>query len=104
MTTKTYYNEELDCEVMVEEMNKTEALEYAKDWIDGIETATKGGWSTDTSVYVEYKDGRYYCNIDGDVTGTFRKTNIKAIILDDGYEYYIYGAYKMNDNLIPEVA
>ena len=100
MTTKTYYNEELECEVNVEEMNRAEALEYAFDWEEAIKNAN---YSTEMSIYIEYKDGSYYSNIDGDISGKLRKTNIKAIILDDGYEYYIYGAYEMNENLIPEV-
>jgi hypothetical protein len=100
MTTKTYRDNELDCEIMVEEMNRKEALEYAKDWFETIKTAT---YSTDMSIYIEYKDGSYYSNIDGDESGNFKKSNIKAIILDDGYEYYIYGDYEMTENLIPEV-
>ncbi|MCQ2602365.1 MAG: hypothetical protein MJ193_00415 [Clostridia bacterium] len=102
--TKTYFDEYTECEITVEEMSRKEALQYAIDFIDGIETAGILGYSSDTSVYVEYKDGSCYINIDGDVSGTLKKQNIKAIILDDGYEYYIYGEYKMNENMIPEVA
>lgn len=102
MKTATYYDEYTDCEINVEEMNKAEAVEYAIDFIEGIENCNG---NSDMSVYVEYNDGSYYSNLDGDVSGRkFKKTGIKAIILDDGYEYYIYGAYKMSENTIPEVA
>lgn len=104
MKTRTYFDEYTECEITVEEMNRKEAIQYALDFIDGLETAHSLGYSTDNYVYVEYKDGSYYSNSDGDEFGTLKKTNIKNIILDDGYEYYIYGSYTMSENMIPEVA
>lgn len=101
MTSKTYFDEYTECEIFVEEMGRKEALEYAKDFIDAIEFAD---YTTDMSVYVEYKDGSFYHNLDGDIDGTFKKSNVKAIILDDGSEYYVYGKYTMSDIMIPEVA
>lgn len=101
MKTVKYFDAYTECEISVEEMSRKEATEYAIDFIDGIELSN---CSTDTSVYVEYKDGSCYYNIDGDITGKFKKSNIKAIILDDGYEYYIFGSYTMSENLIPQVA
>ena len=104
MKTVKYYDEYNESEIMVEEMSRKTALEYANDFIDGIEYSNQIGQTSDMSVYVEYNDGTYYHNIDGDITGTFKKRNIKAIILDDGYEYYIFGDYTMSEYFIPEVA
>lgn len=101
MITRIYRDEELNSEISVEEMNKKEGIEYATEFVNGIKNAN---YSTEMSVYVEYKDGSTYINIDGEEDGKFKKRNIKSIILDDGYEYYIYGAYIMTENLIPEVA
>ena len=100
MITKEYYNEELDSKISVEEMSRTEAVQYIKDWVDGISNAP---YSTDLSVYVKYTDGSSYINIDGDVSGKLKFRGIKGCILDDGYEYYIYGQYEMADSLIPEL-
>lgn len=104
MKTVKYYDEYTECEIMVEEMSRKEALECACDFIDGIELSNYLNQSSDMSVYVEYNDGTYYHNINGDITGNFKKRNIKAIILDDGYEYYIFGNYIMDENVIPQVA
>ena len=104
MTTVKYYDEYIEAEITVEEMSRKEALEYACDFINGIEYSNKVGQTSDMSVYVEYNDGTYYHNIDGDITGSFKRKNIKAIILDDGYEYYIFGDYTMSEYFIPEVA
>lgn len=102
MKSVTYYDEYTDCEITVEEMTRAEGIEYAIDFIEGMENYNG---HSDMSVYVEYNDGTYYHNIDGDVSGRkFKKTGIKAIILDDGYEYYVFGKYTMSDNTIPEVA
>ena len=103
MKAVKYYDEYTECEIMVEEMSRKEALEYACDFIEGIELSDYLNQSSDMSVYVEYNDRTYYHNINGDITGNFKKRNIKAIILDDGYEYYIFGNYIMDENVIPQV-
>ena len=100
MKEKTYRDEELDAEITVAEMTRAEALEYAMDFIDVIEVC---GGNSDMTVYIEYKDGSYYLNSDGEITGTFKKSNIKAIELDDSAWYYIYGKYTMNEYLVPEL-
>lgn len=103
--TRTYFDEYTECEIQVEEMTRKDAIQYAEDFIEGIETSRRCGfYNSDINIYVEYKDGTCYINQDGDIDGTFKKTNIKVIIMDDGYEYYIFGKYTMNENMIPEVA
>ena len=103
MITKIYFDYYTECEIIVEEMERKEAIIYTTDFIDGIELSKVGGWSTGMSIYVEYKDGSHYSNIDGDEYGKFKKINIKGIILDDGYCYYVFGNYKMSENTIPEI-
>lgn len=101
MKRKIYKDEELDCEIFVEEMTLKEATEYAVDWYNGLRE-TPVGYSN-MYMYIEYKDGSIYSNLDGDEDGRFKKTGIKSMVLDDGYEYYIYGKYTMTENLIPEL-
>ena len=103
MTAKKYFDDYTGCEITVEEMSRKEATEYTIDFIDGLETACRAGFDPDIYVYVEYKDGSYYYNSCGDTCGKFKKTNIKAVVLDDSSEYYIFGKYKMNENTIPEI-
>jgi hypothetical protein len=103
MITKIYFDYYTECEIIVEEMERKEAISYTTDFIDGIELSKVGGWSTEMSIYVEYKDGSHYLNIDGDEYGKFKKINIKGIILDDGYCYYVFGNYKMSENTIPVI-
>lgn len=96
MTAKVYRDEFGD-EVTVEEMTRKEAIEYVEDWIGNIECVP---YSTDLYIWVEYNDGSFYKNYDGDVEGVFKKRNIRGVILDDGYEYYVYGEYTVDENLI----
>ena len=96
-----YRDEEFDDEIFVEEMTLKEAIEYAVDWYNGLKEMPEG--YANMYMYIEYKDGSIYSNSDGDEDGRFKKTGIKSMVLDDGYEYYIYGKYTMNENLIPEL-
>lgn len=101
MKAVNYYNESEGCGVTVEEMTRKEILSYIADWFD---TFRNCDFQTDMTIYVEYKDGSHYYKNDDEEDGTFKKTNIKGAILDDGYEYYICGAYTFSENMIPELA
>ena len=50
----------------------------------------------DMSLYVEYKDGKYFQICGGNVYGNtkFKKTGIKRVIEDNGSTYSVYGPYK----------
>lgn len=98
------YTNEYGESVKVQELTRQEAISQAQDFIDGIATAKKlKQGDTDTTIWVQYKDGSHYMNYDGDVEGKLKKSGITHISIDDGYQYYIYGKYKMNDNLIIEL-
>ena len=101
MSKTVEYENEFGDTIKVEEMSRVEAIEQVIYWMEVIETSD---YSTDCYIYVEYNDGSYYINFDGDISGKFKKTGIKNIIMDDGYEYYIYGPYIINENDIPETA
>lgn len=51
----------------------------------------------DTSIFVLYDDGSSYYRTFGIENGEFKTTHIKAVAIDDGYEYYTYGKYEINE-------
>lgn len=90
----------------VREATRKEFKEYAIDCIEGIECNKEvHPWmDTDTSIYIEYSDGSYYHNIDGDIIGVFKRTGIEFGVIDDGSEYMVFGKYVINDDGIVEGA
>ena len=90
--------------VEVQELTRQEAISQAQDYIEGIATAKRlQQGDTDTYIWVNYKDGSHYMNYDGDIEGKFKKSGITHISIDDGYQYYVYGNYKMHENLTLEL-
>ena len=99
MATYTTFETEFGDEIEVAKLTRSEAIEQVEYWIDQIEQSE---YSTDLYIWVEYKDGTNYSNYDGDISGRFHRNNIKGIIMDDGYMYYIYGKYEIRAD-IPEL-
>jgi len=95
------YRDEFGDEITVEEMTRKEAVETVEYWIECIEDSPYS--ETDMYIWVEYNDGSFYKNYDGDIEGVFKKRNIKGVILDDGSEYCVYGDYIVDENLIPNL-
>lgn len=94
-----------DSEIIVERYSIREGIKLAIETIESIEYCIDAGYKfIDSSVYIEYKDGSYYNNCQGDISGAFRKSGIKAIIIDcEGCCYQIAGKYMMDENHIPQV-
>lgn len=100
MKEKTYTNEHGD-EFFVEEMTRKEFIEWA---VGTIEAINEFG-SEDDRIYVEYKDGSVYDNLGGyGESGKFSKTGIAWGYIDNGSTYQIYGAYELDENMIPQAA
>ena len=99
--TKTTYCEALeeDVEITIDEYTtKKEIVRSIQEWKESIKLAMKLGYSQDVYIAVQYEDGHFYWNHAGDEDGKFTYTHIKAVIIDDGYQYYTFGKYVINEN------
>lgn len=98
------YDEMTDTMLTVNEYTtKKEIVKMIQEWKDSIRLCEKLHQNPDMNIFVLYDDGSTYSRSYREEDGKFRYTNIKTAILDDGYEYYIYGEYEMNEetNFIP---
>lgn len=112
MTVRKILDTITDTELTVNEVTRKELLDLVRDYQESIRFseelyAMKSPYATDPDLYIfiEYTDGSTYCRSLGEEEGRFKKINIKYADLNDGYEYYIYGKYVMNEdtNFIPQV-
>lgn len=93
-------------EIPVEHYSISEGIKLAQDTIESIQICVDAGYEyIDSSVYVVYKDGKEYINCQGDITGTFRKTGIRTVIIDcEGQCYQLAGKYTIDENLVPRAS
>lgn len=104
MTIRNILNEITDTILTVNEYDtKKEIVKMIREWKDSIKLCEYLRQDPDTYIFVLYEDGTTYSRSFREEDGKFRYTHIKTAILDDGYEYYIYGEYEMNEdtNYIP---
>ena len=86
-------------EIIIEEMNRKEALQAVAQF---IEDANAAGIGSVLFVWIEYNDGKFYSNSEGVEEGSFKKSGIKGMILDNGATYQIFGKYEVT-NSIPDL-
>lgn len=99
MTTRNILDETTDTMLTVNEYEtKKEIVKIIQEWKDSIKLSEHLHQNPDMYIFVLYEDGSTYARSFGEEDGKFRYTHIKTAILDDGYEYYIYGEYEMNEN------
>lgn len=106
MTTKEILDTTTDIMLIVNEYStKKEIVKMIQEWKDSIRFCEHLNQNPDMYIFVLYEDGTTYSRSFREEDGKFRYTHIKTAILDDGYEYYIYGEYEMNEdtNYIPTV-
>lgn len=104
MTTRNILDEITDTMLTVNEIDtKKEIVKMIQEWKDSIKLCEFLHQNPDMYIFVLYEDGSTYSRSFGEEDGKFRYTHIKTAILDDGYEYSIYGEYEMNEdtNYIP---
>jgi hypothetical protein len=83
-------------EAIVERVTRREFVEHAEETIDGIVECG----DEDSSVFVEYKDGRWYHSDDG--RDGWRRTGIAWGVIDDcGATWKVFGDYELDENGIP---
>jgi len=80
-------------EIIIEECNRKEALQIAEDIISSNFTGS------DLFVSIEYNDGSVYTNYEGCEEGSFRKTNIRGIMIDNSATFQIFGSYEVVDSI-----
>ena len=112
MTVRKILDTITDTELTVNEVTRKELLDLVRDYQESIKFseelyALKSPYAADPDLYIfiEYADGSTYCRSLGEEEGRFKKINIKYADLNDGYEYYVYGKYVINEdtNFIPQV-
>lgn len=76
------------CNQIIEECTRKEIVTNLEELIENKE-------EFDGSIYVEYKDGRFYQLIDGEECGnrSYKRNDIYRIIVDNGSTYQVYGKY-----------
>lgn len=70
---------------------KKEILPIIEDYISNIDSLD------DESIYVEYNDGKYFYLIGKEQFGTittFKKRDIKKVVIDNGSTFQVNGKYK----------
>ena len=100
MKINEFYFNEYDVTIIVEEF---ENLKEAKGMINDCFINNREYIGEDDSLYILYKDGSSYILTSNIEMGTYKKTNIKAVIIDNGNTYQVYGNYNLNDDAIIEV-
>jgi hypothetical protein len=90
--------------VIVNEYTRKEIKQLIAEWIENIEFCETLNQNPDMYIFVEYNDGTTYSRSYNDENGTFKKTGIKAVEMDDGYEYYTFGEYEFNEYGVLTVA
>ena len=93
-----------EIDVIVNEYNRKEIKKLIAEWIDGIELCEFLKQDACTYIFIEYNDGTTYSRSYNAESGTFKKTGIKAVQMDDGYEYYTFGKYEINEYGVLSVA
>ncbi len=100
MKTNEFYFNEDNVTIIIEEF---ENLKEAKDMINDCFINNREYFGEDDNLYILYKDGSEYVLSRHMEMGTYKKTNIKAVVIDNGYTYQVYGDYYLNDDAIIEV-
>lgn len=76
---------------------KKEIVKLIQEWKDSIRLSEKLHQDPDMYIFVLYEDGSYYSRSYQDEDGKFKYTHIKGVNLEDGYEYYTYGEYTIDE-------
>ena len=74
----------------IEAYSKKEIISIIEDYISNIYSLD------DESIYVEYNDGKYFHLIGKEQFGTttFKKRDIKKVVIDNGSAFQVNGEYK----------
>lgn len=91
-------------DVIVNEYDRKEIKQLIAEWIENIELCETIKQDPDMYIFIEYDDGTTYTRSYNEESGTFKKTGIKAVEMDDGYEYYTFGKYEFNECGVLSVA
>ena len=76
---------------IIEIYTKKEILSIIEDYITNIDSFD------DESIYIEYNDGKYFYLIGKEQFGTittFKKRDIKKVVIDNGSTFQVNGKYK----------
>ena len=97
MIRKEYRIEELDINITVWETKRQKDLLDILDKL--LENAKLLDYNAfeDIAFFIQYNDGTYYSNVDGDVEGTYKKKNIKSIHYSNPADSQVYGPYSVNE-------
>lgn len=97
--TKNVNTEFGDMELVINEYTtKKEIIKLIREWKASIKLCEKLNQDPEMFIFVLYEDGSYYAKSFEDCDGKFKSNGIKAVNMDDGYEYYTYGEYDINEN------
>lgn len=97
--TKTVNTDVGEFDLIINEYNtKKEIIKLIQEWKDSIKLCEKLHQDAEMFIFVLYEDGSYYARSYGYIDGKFKYDHIKAVNMDDGYEYYTYGEYSIDEN------
>ena len=103
--TKTITCEDIgEFEITINECyTKKEIVKLIQEWKSNIKLCEKTNSDSDMNIFVLYEDGTTYVRSDNYEIGKFIYTHIKSVIMDDGYEYYTFGEYEINQDGVLEM-
>ena len=90
--------------IINEYTTKKEIIKLIQEWKNSIRCCERLHQDPDMYIFVLYEDGTTYSRSYYEEYGKFTYTHIKAVMMDDGYEYYAFGKYEINDEAIPTVS
>lgn len=97
MTKKEYRIEDLDVSITVWETKKQkDLLDILDELLENAKVFTHNVFE-DMAFFIQYNDGSYYSNVDGDIEGTYKKKGIKGIHYSNPEDSQVYGAYEVNE-------
>lgn len=82
---------------------KREIVRLIQEWKNNINYCEKINQDPDMYIFVLYEDGSVYSRSYQYEENKFKYTHIKAVMMDDGYEYYTFGEYGINEHAVPYI-
>ena len=98
MKKKEYPIKDLDMNITVwETKRQKDLLDILDELLENDILFPKSKVFEDIAFFIQYSDGSYYSNVDGDTEGVYKKKGIKGIHYSNPVDSQVYGKYEVNE-------